>query len=299
MNSSKLRPLFFFLLIPLFCFCWHYLSGGFQIQKIRFHLPISEKWQTHYTETQKDDIAKIISQPFHYLAKGRQSYVFVSSDDKYVIKFFRYHLIRPKFIYHFLRIFPSLDNFRRYRIKAKKRQFEKWMDSYFIAAKELKEETGLVCVHLTETNDLPRNIVIIDRLGRKHTIDPNKTGFLIQKKTDLFLDKVKKLTDKKKDKELSQLISAYLDTVISRQFKGINNKDPSWLRNMGSIGVNEVVEIDVGRYTYAQPVNSKKELRAYLHRYIYSLRDYFSSHYPEMVAKFETIIDEKVDRCDF
>lgn len=297
MRKRRLLYLFILFLLPLVGVIWHEVTAGFHMQKVRFHLPKEEKWKCQMSEEEKQEVERIFSFPFKYLAKGRQSFVFVSHDDKYVLKLFRYHLVKPRFGLHLFRFMPSWNAYRRYRIKAKRKQFENWMKSYMIAYKDLKKETGILCLHVTETEELPNQVTVYDRIGRSFTFDPNLFGFLIQKKTDLLLDTIKDLVRKKQKEELIQLLSSYLDTVLSRHFKGINNKDPSWLRNMGSIDNKEVVEIDVGRYTYAPVMKEKKALEAYLHKYTATLQEFLSREYPEMRQALQKLKEEKVDQC--
>lgn len=293
-----LRIFLLFFLITVISVAWHELTGGFQMQKVRFNLPENQKWHAELQQEEKKEVEKTLTQPFYYLAKGRQSYVFVSEDDKYVLKLFRYHLVRPRFGLHLCKWPKRLNNYRRYRIASKKRQFENWMNSYIIAYDKLKKETGLLTVHLTKTDYLPKKTVLYDRIGRAYTFDPNEVGFLIQKKTDLFLDVVQDLVRKKDEKSLTKLLSSYVDMVLARHFKGINNKDPSWLRNIGATKDQEVVEIDVGRYTFAPVVANKKSLQSYLRRYVVSLSDYFHKRFPEMEKKFNKLVDSKVEECN-
>ena len=70
-----------FYVISLFC---EKETEGFSIRRINAAplLPFSNHGNTLLTE-------EILKQPFHYLARGGQSFVFVSEDQKYVIKFFK------------------------------------------------------------------------------------------------------------------------------------------------------------------------------------------------------------------
>ena len=293
------RLFLLFLFIVSFASCFHLITGGFQLRKVRFSLPINGEWKTILTEEKKGEIDAILRQKFFYLGKGRQSFVFTSEDGNYVLKLFRYHLVKPKFFLHLLRFVPFWDEYRRYRIASKRMQLENWMKSYKIAYDYLQKETGILFVHLTKTKDFPENIKIYDPLGREYLLDINEYGFLLQKKTELFHDVIKRLVKEKKKEALTILLSHYLDTIFSRHFKGVNNKDPSWLRNFGSIGYKEVYEIDVGRYTFAPSSQDREVLSLYLHRYIKTLLSLFEMEYPEMADILQNLVDEKIASCDF
>src|SRR5689334_8640410 len=67
-------------------------------QERRDHDGVSETRRSEHDESHFDEwdveispeVVSILEQPFHYLAKGGQSYVFGSSDGKYVLKLFRF-----------------------------------------------------------------------------------------------------------------------------------------------------------------------------------------------------------------
>ena len=54
-------------------------------------------------------------------------------------------------------------------------------DSYKIAYENLKDETGLIYLHLNKTDFLKQKMIIIDKIGIYHEIDLDSMEFLIQK----------------------------------------------------------------------------------------------------------------------
>ncbi|MBI3237041.1 MAG: hypothetical protein HYZ48_05010, partial [Chlamydiales bacterium] len=81
------------VLLQRFC---HKQTDGFSRYKICSDLSFHPEWETPPPDV---DLSCILDQPFHYLTKGAQSYVFVSADDRYVLKFFRiYHLTAPVWV---------------------------------------------------------------------------------------------------------------------------------------------------------------------------------------------------------
>src|SRR5437868_4094151 len=70
---------------------YFYLTDGFAIENITSQYPYDVKRETRsITQAEQQQIHSILSQKFSYLGKGCQSYVFVSEDDNYVLKFFKY-----------------------------------------------------------------------------------------------------------------------------------------------------------------------------------------------------------------
>ncbi len=274
---------------------WHHLTGGFRLNKIVFDLPENSEWEQPLT----DDFEKVqtlLDQKFIYLGKGRQSYVFESEDQQYVIKFLRYHLIRPRLRYYLLQYPQFFSEFRKYQLRRKKQQFSCWMDSYVLAHKNLKEETGILYMHLTKTKNHLKNIQFKDKIGRTYTVNADTTGFMIQKKVDLFKDRIMKLVRNKDFTHLQRVIRAYFQTVIKRQQKGIQNKDHSWVQNYGIIGFDEVYEIDAGRYSASKPCKTNSDLELYLMRYAHPLEIYFQQHFPEFHSEFLKILKEEAQK---
>src|SRR5215813_2272463 len=80
-------------------FCYK-KTDGFAHYKILSSLPFNEEWEVPpLSENEAKEVSAILDQPFYYLAKGAQSYVFASKDGQSVIKFFRiYHLTPPRWL---------------------------------------------------------------------------------------------------------------------------------------------------------------------------------------------------------
>src|SRR5437868_3279127 len=88
MSLSSLSKILLSLLllygVERFC---HKQTDGFSIYNISSNLSFREEWEIPQETTE----AKIIlAQPFYYLGKGAQSYVFESEDGNFVLKFFRH-----------------------------------------------------------------------------------------------------------------------------------------------------------------------------------------------------------------
>jgi len=273
---------------------WHRVTAGFGLNKIQFDLPTNPDWDFHLSKTSFGQVQDILDQEFTYLDKGRQSYVFESADGNYVIKFFRYHLVRPRLRHYFLQLFKQFREYGSYRILGKRHQFEGWMDSYSLAFRELKEETGILYMHLTNTTSRHnKQITIRDRLNRKYTLDADKVGFLIQKKVDLLYDRVLELTKAKDFDNLARVMKAYLSTVASRYQKGIKNKDHAWTHNYGVYGFDEVYEIDVGRYCPKKIDKNYSHFQTTLIRFTLPIQEYLKANVPEFMETFDHLLIEE------
>ena len=149
-----MRRWIFFIFFSSLCLalpvCVKRLTHGFRIDKIKFELPFHAEWEiSPLSPKSLDELLAIFSQPFYYLDRGAQSYVFQSEDERYVIKFFR--MDRPR---------NPVRQWVREKIKKRSsspRNFEK-VDKLFSACKlaytMAQEETELLYLHLNRTESL-------------------------------------------------------------------------------------------------------------------------------------------------
>jgi len=63
------------------------LTCGFKIAKMRLEMPFRPNWETD-ASLSEEQLLSILRQPFFYLDKGAQSYVFKSGDGQFVFKLF-------------------------------------------------------------------------------------------------------------------------------------------------------------------------------------------------------------------
>ena len=106
----------------------------------------------------------LLRQKFKFLGAGAQSYAFESEDGKYVIKFFAMkHQI------------PRISDFRHpEKVEARRQHLLSSYRAHKLAYENLREDTGLVYIHLNKGTNLQTQLTVVDRLGRSHLIDLDK-----------------------------------------------------------------------------------------------------------------------------
>lgn len=201
---------------------------GFSVKKITSTLTHHSEWET------PPPAADLFDQNYSYLASGSQSYAFVSADGKYVIKFFRMKHLIPSFS----------DYFRPERLKRREENLHTIFNAYKLAFDELREESGLVYLHLNKTNYLKEKLHVTDRLGRTHVIDLDKTEFIVQEKAELIFTRLAKLLGNKD--AIQQSVDAVLGLVQRRIQKGFADQDKAVSHNYGFVG-DRPIHLDIGR----------------------------------------------------
>lgn len=236
-------------------------------------LPLSPK--------EKEEIASLLKQPFHYLGKGCQSYVFLSADEKYVIKFLKYQRFRPQFYLKALSFIPAFEERLRKKTGEKREKLDALLKSWKIAYNDLKEETGLIYLHLNAGNQLQSPLEIIDKMGFNHTIDPEKVVFLVQKRAKMLCAEIKEEMAKGHLMNLQALFENLLAMLLFEYQRGFGDNDHALMQNTGVIE-NQPLHIDVGQFSKEERFKSPDIYKQELFSKTYKFRIWLLKNYPEL-----------------
>jgi len=268
----------------------HYMTDGFGIASISSNIPPHEIWETAISSEDQLETRHALSQDYHYLASGSQSYVFLSNDGKYVIKFFKHKRWRLNPFYAFV---PLPSKWEKKRTRWKEKKWETVNDTFSsckISYELFKDETGVLFVHLNKTNNLKMTLPVKDKVGFKHKLALDKLQFVLQRKavpTDEYLLNLRKLEDTETAKKA---IHDMLTFTKKRAQLGYSDKDPHLIRNFGFIE-GKAVEIDIGGF-HKDP---KKGFKYYESREIFKIEEkllpWIRENYPEIAAYTEKQID--------
>lgn len=246
----------------------HYLSDGFHVSKISATLPVS-------TAELPVPIKEILSENFFYLGKGSQFYVFESEDGKYVLKFFRMNRYKPIRLPAQLPLPSFLEVIQTLRLNKKEMGLSSLHQSCLLAEQKLREETGLVYLHINKTLS-DAQTVVHDPLRRPHSLAIDHYPFLIQKKAEPALSYLSHLLEQGKRKE-AEMALADLSALIARRCqKGIKDDDPEIYKNAGFLE-GRALFIDVGQFSEDSSLKSPTKQLAEVEKTTRKLRDWLSS----------------------
>lgn len=243
--KNLLKRLFIRLLIIASCCATFYLShkatDGFTINSI-----------THTLEeglsALPDDLKCLYDQPFYYLGKGAQAFVFVSSDKQYVIKFIRFDHLLPK---PFVRLFKNFDHpYINLRLARSHREIGELLQSFQFAQNELKDDTAALYF---QKKALDKPLTIYDKIGCVHKI--KNAPFIIQKYVPSLGEQIYNLSPS--DQKI--LIDQVFALSSKRYSLRIKDKDPNLVTNFGFIN-HKLVEFDIGRF-YPTDSYENKDIR--------------------------------------
>ncbi len=166
--------------------------------------------------------------------------------------------------------------------------------AFKLAFEGLKEETGLLYVHLNPTTTLCRQLTLQDPEGNEHRLDLDPLSFVIQKKALLVSYTIDTLMEKGEVESAKEAIDRMLVLAMHFYEKGYRNRDPNLRNNFGFIG-EEPILIDMGRMVLCEEMkelqNSSKELLRVAPRF----RKYLAAKHPTLLPYFDERIANIVE----
>jgi hypothetical protein len=223
---------------------------GFSIAKISSNFAYNPHLTTEVPQSEElKHIQKILSQKYTFLASGSQSYAFVSSDGKYVVKFFRMKHLIPRIS----------DLWKKERRAYQRENLLSIFAAHKLAYEELRHEAGLVFLHLNKTDYLKTVLPAVDKWGRTHQINLDQTEFVVQEKAELIFNRLHKLHNN--PEALEKSISSIVQLVQRQCAKGIVDHDKAVKNNYGFVG-DRPIHLDVGRLYKADKPQEVERIKA-------------------------------------
>ncbi len=238
---------------------------------------------------QQQVLEGIIDQPFAYLDRGKQSFVFISQDRRYVLKFFDVHCLKGGLSSVFS---PPV-------VKYCERRLDSLRNGYRLAFERDRAHTGLIFVQLLPNPKLSLKVDLIDRFGWRHTIDLGSVPFVIQQKAIPTRVMLTALLDKGEVAEAKRRLRQIIDLYIEEYHIGIYDRDHNFMYNTGFIDESPI-RIDVGRLRadarIHEPTVFLQDLRKIaLHRTGEWMQRHFPAYRDEILADMEAKLREVVE----
>lgn len=271
---------------------YFHLTAGFQVANIIWNeVPQIAKTVRTLSLEEEKELHCALSQPYFYLGKGCQSYVFESQDGQYVVKFFKYQRYRLPSFLNWLPPLPAVVAYRQEKSERKKQKLRHFMQSWQLAFEELKEETGLVYVHLHPTSHLQEELVIHDKLGMRHLLFLDQMEFCIQRRADMLCDRLLAYKQENHLEKGCMLIDALLELITSEYHRGLGDNDHALMQNTG-VHKEKPVHIDVGQFvrneSFCQTIICNQEIFTKT----YKFNKWLKEHIPELSRHLESRLRE-------
>ena len=250
-------------------------TDGFKICKISSNFSFHPEWEVPpLPEPELFFVKQALAQPFSYMGKGSQAFVFVSEDQNYVLKLIRYNHITPS-------LWTQLTS--QEKCQALNAKLARDFTSYKIAYEALKEETGVIFLHLNKTDLFHQKLVIVDKIGIAHTLDLDQTEFILQKRAEPFYPHLQNLMIRSQEEEAKHLVSHLISLLFNQYKQGIVNTDVDLFKNFGCLE-KEVIELDVGSLKKEASPQDQTHYREEIRRVTDCLHNRLSQDYPSLDA---------------
>jgi hypothetical protein len=178
----------------------------------------------------------IFSSPLTFLGEGAQSYAFLSSDGKHVVKFFKMRRFTPSFA----------DSLCPHVVRRRLRNLNWVFNGYKAAYEHFRQDTGLIFIHLAKTSSLNLTATLIDADGKPCTADLDATEFVIQEKAEHLFSYLKRLYSEGREQEAKAAIAQVLKLIERRIALGFADRDKGVSYNYGFVE-GRAIHLDVGR----------------------------------------------------
>lgn len=284
--ASKILFLMTFVLI--LTKSWFSYTSGFRMDKIK---PIDFE-NSDFIKCGDVNLDSILNQDFHFLSKGRHTFVFKSTDDKHVIKFFRFHRYKMPV---FFQIFQSISFIGKYKEKLRKELDESYaetMKSYQLAYTKLANETAAIFIHLPGNGGYLKTIFIVDKFKVKRMLYLDDYGFIIQRKAKSFSKELFRI--KNDEKAVEDLLISFFSNLDSIYKKNIINNDRHVLNNLGVIE-GKVIEMDTGRFCLNPEIAKKDILEKEAKNYIVYLKKWLSKNIPRALPVLDRQLSKLIN----
>ncbi|MBA3958104.1 MAG: hypothetical protein H0X51_06905 [Parachlamydiaceae bacterium] len=259
------------------------ITSDFRLENITYE-DASRYHALATSEPIPSQLTSILDQPFTYLGRGHQAFVFASADGRYVLKFFRFWRLKPWNIVSYVDFLPVVSSYEQKRL----RRLTKLFTGYEVAYQKDPENTGLVYLHLGVTQHLKKKISVSDRWGFHHQINLDTVCFAIQKRGEMTKDRLRRhldagdITEAKKD--FQRLLAMY----IAQYQNGVIDQDHNLIYNTGFVG-DQAIRLDIGQLKYDEtvkdPVVYEKDLNIIVNKRIaYWLHRYYPQYADEILA---------------
>jgi hypothetical protein len=285
----RIKWLCFSAILLLNCiFGYQFFDSQFKLKNIQFDFHERASSSFIFLDD-STNFLPILKQHYTYLDRGKQSYVFVSEDGKYILKFFDARSLQPN---------PFSFSFSS--IKSLKRKKKQLFEGYRIAYLKNREHSGILFMRLRADPSLNHHVLLTDRFGLIHQIPLNSVPFIIQIKAVPTRDLITSLLKKNNLSEVKMSLRKIINLYLDEYRRGIYDQDHNFMYNTGFVG-NQPIRIDLGRLTedvaFIQPEIYMHDLKKIA---LERVDGWMSRHFPQhrqeiiddMQSKLQEILEE-------
>ena len=279
--NKKLWPLALVLPVVFHLFSLFFLHFDGEFHPKKFEHGFDKSYSTQVSDLDYSHLDSIIGQHFHFLGHGKQMTAFESEDGLYVLKLFNpMRPLKKKWYtnWKYWRRYSSIKWISREWFQ-KKTRLKKLFVRHQIAHEFLRDETGLVFVHLSPSKRICHYVHVTDQRGRIHVVALENTPFILQEKAVLVPRYLNHLVKENRFEEAHAAVSR-LQTLLEKRISvGITDRIQTMENNYGFVG-KKPIQIDIGRIRFnPELIKNPEEERL---RILGNLNTWLTENYPHL-----------------
>lgn len=239
-----------------------------------------------------DKVRKIVDQPFTYLGKGRQFFVFASADGKYVLKFIKCQRVNVSDFYEKMPLPGFLAVQRTHRLQLKQQRTDGLFASIALAAGKLSEHTGTVFAHLSTQPQIKKQITLVDKLGFSRVIALDSVPFVLQHRAVEVLPTFEKLIALGNYKMVHERFNQLIGLILSDAKAGVVDIDSGTIvRNNVAFLADRAIHVDIGTFQMRDDAMSHANLKTQL-SHLDPLIEWIATKDPGLAAELQIKIQQ-------
>jgi hypothetical protein len=192
-----------------------------------------------------------------------------------------------------MRIFPWINHpfsyqFNEKRKKIKEHNFQRlhanWT-SYKESYQNLREETGVLLLHINPTDHVRKTITIVDKTLAEYEVSLDRVTFILQQRAELIYPTLDRLLTEKKIDEAKQVISRIIQLITTRCQKGYMDDDADLRKNYGLLK-DRAIHIDIGDLFLREGISLRENYIPHIKEMTECLRQKLESLSPELLDHY-------------
>lgn len=281
--------------LVVFTFVYEEISGGFSQSKISHEFSHEPEWKLpQTTPEQRAWLQTVLKQPYKWLGQGHQVFAFISADQKYVLKIFKFKRLNPSSTAQYLSELPFLKEYYAQLEKKRKSRINKLFEGYKVAYLKDQENTGILFLHYDNEKDLNMRVKVEDKIGMSHDVDLDAAVFAIQESAVKTKDVLSALLAEGNVKAAKERIGSLFDLYLREYKLGLMDQDRNILQNTGFVG-EKPIRIDVGQLKdvgHLDPAVFQEDLQKIATK---RLDEWLKKNYPQYEPEISTFMQRKLE----
>ncbi len=257
-------------------------SRLFNLKYIESNMDSRGDWEVRLSPDHDRFFYVVSQQALCWIGKGENSYIFGTTDGKYVVKFIHLASMPSQLHGFFAKLFVKNEK-RRLRVN----KFEDLFMSSRVSFDELQSETGVIYVHLNRTKAKIHGLKLIDSYGQSQRVCGDDTCFVMQKKALPLIPLLTDLMDEGQIDEAKVRVDQVFDLLLSLARKGFVDGDDGLISN-NNIGFTDdrAIYLDTWHFFRAKNLDVKERMRYETQLRLAPLERWLKATYPELGAYY-------------